>query len=215
MLIFIDESGDSGFKIDKGSSAFFVVSLVIFENHEEALFCDIEIDKLKKELSWNKNSEFHFKNNSDKIREIFIKRVSDFNFYYGCIVIDKKNYFFSKTLHSKSLFYQQVYQLAFEQIKENLHKAIVLIDKNGGADFIDELKKSLKFVFNKNFANSIKKIKIQDSKKNNLLQLSDYVAGIINRSFNNKKSDYLRRIISRRELFVLVFPKTKNSDPIP
>ncbi len=36
MLVFIDDSGDPGFKLDKGSSKFFVISLVIFNDNLEA-----------------------------------------------------------------------------------------------------------------------------------------------------------------------------------
>ncbi len=36
MLVFIDESGDIALKVNQNSSPFFVVSLVIFEDHEEA-----------------------------------------------------------------------------------------------------------------------------------------------------------------------------------
>lgn len=61
MLIFIDESGDSGLKIDQGSSRFFTVSLVVFEDHDEALACDQRIGLLKRELRWKEGSEFHFK----------------------------------------------------------------------------------------------------------------------------------------------------------
>ena len=59
MLVFIDESGDPGLKIEKGSSRFFSVSLVIFEDKEEALACDQRITLLKRELGWEEDSEFH------------------------------------------------------------------------------------------------------------------------------------------------------------
>ena len=61
MLVFIDESGDSGFKFDKGSSEFFNVSLVIFNDNDEANACDNRIQLLKKELGKSNNWEFHFK----------------------------------------------------------------------------------------------------------------------------------------------------------
>lgn len=35
-LIFVDESGDTGFKFEKGSSRFFVLVLVIFDRPEDA-----------------------------------------------------------------------------------------------------------------------------------------------------------------------------------
>lgn len=73
MLVFIDESGDSGLKIQNGSSRFFTVALVVFEDNEEAINCDKRIELLKGELGWEKGSEFHFKNNSDKVRKAFLR----------------------------------------------------------------------------------------------------------------------------------------------
>ena len=40
MLVFVDESGDPGMKLGLGSSEFFVLTLVIFENNEEAIRTD-------------------------------------------------------------------------------------------------------------------------------------------------------------------------------
>lgn len=39
MLVFIDESGDLGFKMDKGSSGFFTIALAVFEGGDTALAC--------------------------------------------------------------------------------------------------------------------------------------------------------------------------------
>ncbi len=36
MLVFVDESGDAGMKLDGGSSEFFVVTAILFEEHDEA-----------------------------------------------------------------------------------------------------------------------------------------------------------------------------------
>ena len=49
MLIFIDESGDPGLKIDAGSSRYFVIALVAFDDHDEALAVDDRISLLRKE----------------------------------------------------------------------------------------------------------------------------------------------------------------------
>ncbi|MFA6518596.1 MAG: DUF3800 domain-containing protein [Candidatus Shapirobacteria bacterium] len=48
MLIFIDESGDAGFRIQKGSSAHFVISLVIFDDELDAEETALKIKRLKK-----------------------------------------------------------------------------------------------------------------------------------------------------------------------
>ena len=36
MLVFIDESGDPGFRTERGSSPIFAVAMVIFENGDDA-----------------------------------------------------------------------------------------------------------------------------------------------------------------------------------
>ena len=40
MLVLIDESGDSGLKTEQGSSRFFTIGLVVFEDHDEAQAVD-------------------------------------------------------------------------------------------------------------------------------------------------------------------------------
>lgn len=36
MLVYIDESGDAGFKVDQGSSPVFVAGMVIFDDADDA-----------------------------------------------------------------------------------------------------------------------------------------------------------------------------------
>lgn len=60
MLVFIDESGDPGLKIEKGSSRYFTVSLVVFEDKEEALACDQRIGLLRRELGWEQKKRISF-----------------------------------------------------------------------------------------------------------------------------------------------------------
>lgn len=47
MLVFVDESGDSGLKLGDGSSDFFVLTLVIFSKNEDATSADILIDSIR------------------------------------------------------------------------------------------------------------------------------------------------------------------------
>ena len=50
MLVFIDESGDPGFKIAKGSSPIFVTAMVIFDGAAPALAAQAAIDQLRRDL---------------------------------------------------------------------------------------------------------------------------------------------------------------------
>lgn len=210
MLVFIDESGDPGLKLNKGSSKFFIVSLVIFEDKEEALFCDQKIGLLKKELGWANNDEFHFKKNSNKVRQAFLQAVSPYNFFYYGIVINKDpDKLWGEGFRNKQSFYKYTCGLVFQNAKDKLKNATVVIDKSGNLDFRRQLTKYLRRKMNEQDRKLIKKVKIQRSESNNLLQLADYIAGVINRSIqgNKKFADDFRKIIAHREVYVQIWPK--------
>ncbi len=59
MLVFLDEAGDVGFKFSKGSSRLLIVTIVLFEEQEEAKNCDLRIDLLRNELKLPKKFELH------------------------------------------------------------------------------------------------------------------------------------------------------------
>ena len=89
MLVFIDESGDPGLKITQGSSRYFVISLVVFEDHEEAIACDKRISLLSRELGYPEGYLFHFQDNSHKVRMSFLNAVAPYEFFYFGIVLNK------------------------------------------------------------------------------------------------------------------------------
>ena len=206
MLVFIDESGDTGLKVSAGSSRYFVVSLVIFEDHEEAYACDCEIEALKSRLHINVDGEFKFsKLNRDK-RIFFLKAVLPFSFYYFGIVIDKDpRKLYGNGFKFKDSFYKYACNLVFQNAKPYLRDAIVVIDGSGTRDFKRQLQAYLR---KKIGSGIIKKIKIQDSSKNNLIQLADMVAGALHRNVSQKndRNEY-RKILGLKEMRVQIWPK--------
>jgi hypothetical protein len=60
MLVFIDDSGDPGFKLEKGSSSHFVIACVIFQDELEALKVKVALKELKRSLKYPENVEFKF-----------------------------------------------------------------------------------------------------------------------------------------------------------
>ena len=60
MLVFIDDAGDPGFKIEKGSSRFFVIACVIFVDNLDAEETALKIKRLRRTLKWADNHEFKF-----------------------------------------------------------------------------------------------------------------------------------------------------------
>ena len=210
MLVFIDESGDSGTKIEEGSSRFFTVSLVVFEDKDDATACDQRINLLRTELGYASHSEFHFKRNSDKVRRAFLSAVSPYNFFYYGIVVNKDPAkLWGDGFKNKESFYKYTCKLVFENAKEKLLNSTVVIDESGNLDFKRQLEKYLKSKMNDGTRTLIKHVKMQRSSSNNLLQLADYVAGVINRSIQQRKKFFeeYRRIIAHREIYVQMWPK--------
>ena len=72
MLVFIDDSGDPGFKVEKGSSKVFVIAMVIFKDNLEAERASLTIKELRRKLKMSDLSEFKF-NKSSKSYEHFEK----------------------------------------------------------------------------------------------------------------------------------------------
>jgi hypothetical protein len=99
--------------------------------------------------------------------------------------------------------------MVLENAKGKLRNSTVVIDESGSDGFQRRLSSYLKRKNINREDRLIKKVKMQRSQSNNLLQLADYVAGVINRSVSDNKKDAegFRRLIAHREMQVQIWPK--------
>jgi hypothetical protein len=207
MKIFIDESGDSGFKFDKGSSKFFTIAMVIFNDHEEANACEERINLLKRELGHSQNFEFHFIDNSFHIRENLFRAVAPYDFYYYAFVLNKE-LLYGEGFRNKQSFYKYTTWLLFENAKDKIIDWDIYIDGSGDIEFRQWLTKYLKKKMNDGMKNRICSVKMIPSHKMNLIQLADYVASSVNRRYTKiDDKDTSSSIIAHREIYVQVWPK--------
>ena len=188
MLAFVDESGNTGDKALVGSSDYFVVAVVVFQNSKDASSCNSAIEQLRQEQSRPASYEFHYAENSFKVKEAFLRRIAPHPFSYYVFAIDKDPASLTGTgLHTGLQYGKELYKFsvlkAIESVKPYLKDAYVIIDESGGRNFRRELVTYLRQSLREEGAErSIKRIRTQNSKGSNLLQLADYVAGIVNRS---------------------------------
>jgi hypothetical protein len=208
MLAFIDESGDPGRKIDRGSSPFFTVAMVTFDENEMAAACDERINLLRYELSLPKEYEFHFAPNPRRVRLAFLEAVAPYEFFYHAFALNKEpDRLYGPGFNFKGPLYKYVCGLVFQNAKPYLTDATVIIDKSGDREFRNQLAAYLRRKMREGGGNPIRKVKMQESRKNNLVQLADYVAGVTNRYVNNKPdASMYRRPIANREIQVRVWP---------
>ncbi|MFZ2642605.1 MAG: DUF3800 domain-containing protein [Verrucomicrobiia bacterium] len=208
MLAFIDESGDPGMKLDGGSSSLFVVTLVAFNNDSDAISTDTRIQHLKHEMGFRSDFEFKFNKLDRRHRVEFLTGVSPFKWFYFSIVFNKRK-LNGPGFRIKESFYKFACRLVFSNARKRLQNAIAVIDGSGNEEFRRQLSTYIKSKANESGAvPCIRKVKIQESHRNNLIQLADMVCGAVARSFSQKTDAKIyRQIVRPREIYVQFWPK--------
>src|SRR5687767_11655174 len=88
MLVFIDESGDPGFKLSRGSTPVFVTSMVVFRDRDEARRTQELIANLRRELQIE--PEFKFNKSSYDTRDAFFHAIRNCSFQVRFVVVRKE-----------------------------------------------------------------------------------------------------------------------------
>ena len=86
MLTFIDDSGDPGFKVDKGSSRHFVIACCVFTSPRSAEDTADEIRQFKTENRLTHKSELKFSKKKREINMAFISHFSTRDFFVRAIM---------------------------------------------------------------------------------------------------------------------------------
>lgn len=189
MLVFIDDSGDPGFKLDKGSSAFFVIALVIFDDELEAEKTAIAIKELRRDLGFPDNIEFKFFKSSRNVREKFLRKICNFKFRVRAIVIEKSLIRSQELRNSKNSFYSYAIKSVLKHNGGIIKNANLKIDGSGDRVFRKSFLGYLRRQLNSEEKQIMKSCKLVDSHGNILIQLADMIAGSIHRSYNSTKSN--------------------------
>ena len=200
MIVFIDDSGDAGFKIDKGSSRYFIISLVIFDDELEAEKTAIAIKELRRDLRFPDNTEFRFCKTSKKVREQFLKTVNQFSFRVRCVVIDKTIIRSEELKSNKNSFYGYAIKTVLKYNNNSVMNAKIKIDGSGDRVFRKSFLSYLRRQLNSHNRCIVKNCKLIDSKNNVLIQLADMVVGSIHRSYHPEKRDDSYRMMIKKHI---------------
>ncbi|PKM05625.1 MAG: DUF3800 domain-containing protein [Gammaproteobacteria bacterium HGW-Gammaproteobacteria-4] len=163
MLVLIDESGDAGFKLVRGSSSHFVVAMVVFDDFGEAERASAAIAAL---------------------------RTTRHRFSVRALVVDKSVIYSDSLRERKDLFYNYFVQMLLRHDHGALQGARIKIDGSGDRHFKNELNSYLRQQLH---AGQVKSIRLTESHRDNLIQLADMVAGAILRSYRDKERKDAKR----------------------
>lgn len=199
MLVFIDDSGDPGFKFDRGSSRYFVIALLIFDDDLDAEKAAVAIKDLRRQLGFSDNVEFKFNKSRKDIREKFLQVISEFNVRIRALVIDKTLVRSEELRNNKNSFYSYAIKLALKHSEKILH-AKIKIDGSGDRLFRRNFLTYLRKELNSKELRIMESVKLVDSHGNVLIQSADMIAGAIHRSYLSNRTDaeVYRHIIQKR-----------------
>jgi hypothetical protein len=183
MKIAIDESGDTGRKMNHGSSKWFVLAAAIVP--ESSPTCGITcqaVEAYKRQFVGN--SELHFSHNSHEQHLDFLHYMHDKDFVYAAAVIDKQKLMATQplVLSSKMSLMFYAFDHLFDQLKPWLDSPIVLVDSSGSQYFNQALGHHLLRLYGSDQEADYRKIsqvRVVDSAREPLVQLADYIAGAI------------------------------------
>ena len=190
MLVFIDDSGDPGFKFNKGSTKFFVISLVIFDDELEAEKTAVAIKDLKRTLNFPDDMEFKFFRSSNNVRKEFLQTVNFFKFRVRSLVIDKTLVRSEELRGNKNSFYAYAIKTVLKYSDKTVSSAKIKIDGSGDRIFRKSFLSYLKRELSSGHKRIIQNCKIVNSSGNVLIQMADMIAGSVRRSYDISKKDH-------------------------
>lgn len=201
MLVFIDESGDTGFKFGKGSSSHFVLAAAIFSKDVDAEETAETINQFRFELGRRKDHEFHFTKEKKQISLEFLKRVNSCPFNIRSIVVDKQVIESRLLKENKAKFFNFFMKEFLMKFSGSIIDGRVRMDGNGNKFQKQAALSYFRREVNRN-SKVVKSLRFSNSKNNSLIQLADMIAGSIYRTTQKDRTDsiiYKQMISSRIE----------------
>lgn len=175
-LIFIDDSGDPGFKLNRGSSKYFVIVAILFENEFSAERASLALRQFKKSLGWTEKREFKHNKSSNELKSKFFDILKTLDFKASIKIVDKIKIKDSRLINSPSLFYNDTILNAIEPFFKKTSSIKIYVDGESGNNY----RRNVRTYLRKNITNGeIDKLIYRDSNAEILIQLADMVAGVV------------------------------------
>lgn len=185
MHIFIDDSGDGGFKFGSGSSSHLIMAACVFRD-------PLEIERLSASM---KNcaalngirTEFKYAKTKERAKDCFFDCTADIRYHIRAICIDKSKIYSGKLRGSPSALKSYAIRQLLSKGFGTIYNAKVVIDGQDTKAFGIDDHAYLMDMANRGRPGTLAKVAWADSKQNVGIQLADMVAGAINRGVRTHK----------------------------
>ncbi len=186
MLVFIDESGDPGFDVSKGSTPIFATAMVVFSDGDAARHTEAVIKGAMARL--NVRPEFKFNKCSNQVRNGFFEAVRNCPFLVRAIVVRKESINSPRLRTNKEDFYRFFVRQMITHDDGILRDAKVVIDGEGDRAFRRIIKASIR----RHAGRRVEELTFTNSRNAPLVQLADMCVGAIARSYRTDRREAAR-----------------------
>ncbi len=206
--IFFDESGDTGFHFDKGSSRFLVACLVVFPSAEDYALAQTAMKGAREGLRKHPNHEFKSSKLTNRTKEQILRASLASSWYTYAFVLNKDGLAIQNALTKKHSMYKKVVSMLFSNAVHELENSHLMMDRCGNRFFYESIRENLNATCQLKNRQPPADFRPADSASSDGLQLADQVAGAINRYYCKKpQSSELYQVFSGRCRQVRYWPR--------
>ena len=192
---FGDESGETGFRFEQGSSRFFVVALVFVDDPQTVRG---QIEQLKWELGLSARFEFKFNKTSRRFRLTFFTMIQNCGFQVKALVVDKRKLSgYWQSLDKLSFYVYFVSDLVTRISPDVLGDTYLILDRFG--QHRETIKHFRQSVRKRGLV--LKRIVAKRSEGEPLIQLADMMAGALFRCYSTGDATYSNMVVDKVEVW--------------
>ena len=206
VFVYLDESGDAGFKFRQGSSRYFVVALLLVD---DPIPIQVAIDDLRRSLGFAPRDEFKFNHASEEVRRRFLRELRRQSMSIRALVVDKWS-LTQPQLRDQATFYDQMVKLVLTEASGSMANATLVLDESVKSKRRKRTRGSfLRQALNLDpAAPKLRRIIHHASHTDSLIQAADMVSGAVYARFHHGDASYLEIIRTKIEHLRVLGPET-------
>lgn len=194
--VFVDESGDLGLKLNKGSTRYFVIVGVVFEHETDLTNCQESIASYYKLKNLPQKFEVKFHKTNDKTIDTFLSNLENINYKYITLILDKRHVIYKYS-------YVELLAILLKSLPCTYEKLNIVIDGHSSKKMLRLVKNTLRNTLEV----KVYSVKFHKSETDSILQLADIIAGTEANALKNKGKKNIRRSIKYKLINSILIEK--------
>lgn len=180
MHVYLDDSGDGGFKFNQGSTSHLVMAACVFRTPTDIAETVEFIEGCAEHNRMTR--EFKYSDTRDRIKSCFFRCIAPAQFDVRTIIIDKSLIYSELLRSSPSALKSYAIRMLLTKNYGQIRDAKVFIDAQDTKAFGVEDSSYLMRMVNRESPGTISQVRHLDSTTSRPIQLADMIAGAVNRA---------------------------------